>query len=387
MRKAYVYRLYPTTSQIQAMTGQLSLACELYNACLEERGEAYRRVGKSLSYLDQANQLKEIRRIRPDLGALNFSMLQGICRRVQRSFENFFRRVKAGETPGYPRFRSVRRFDSITFPSYGDGCKLTGKKLYLQGIGQIKVKLYLQGIGQIKVKLHRPIEGVIKTVTLKRSCGNWYVCCSCDLGDVTPDAATGPAVGIDLGLKAFLVTSEGEQVAAPKLYRKAQARLRRAARRVARRRKGSDRRTKAIRVLAKAQQHIANQRKDFHHKTALGLVRRFGLIAHEDLNLRGIARSSLAKSTHDAGWAGFLAILAHKAAEAGVTVVAVNPRNTTQACSGCGTLPPVRLTLADRVHTCSCGLTLDRDENAARNIRALGLSVQALPWPTGASGA
>jgi putative transposase len=156
---------------------------------------------------------------------------------------------------------------------------------------------------------------------------------------------------------------------------------------VARRRKGSDRRTKAIRVLAKAQQHIANQRKDFHHKTALGLVRRFGLIAHEDLNLRGIARSSLAKSTHDAGWAGFLAILAHKAAEAGVTVVAVNPRNTTQACSGCGTLPPVRLTLADRVHTCSCGLTLDRDENAARNIRALGLSVQALPWPTGASGA
>jgi putative transposase len=380
VRKAYLYRLYPTAAQALAAQGQLALACELYNACLEERREAYRRMGTSLGYYDQANQLKDLRRIRPDLGLLNFSMLQATCRRVQRSFEHFFRRVKAGETPGYPRFRSARRWDSITFPSYGDGCKVADGRLYLQGIGRIKVKL------------HRPIEGTIKTVTLKRSCGTWYVAFSCDLGDALPAHTTpggypvpaAPAVGIDLGLKAFLVTSDGDRVAPPKLYRAAQAHLRRAARRVARRKKGSTRRKKAITVLVKVHEHVANQRRDFHHKTAKVLVDAHGLIAHEDLNVRGIARTRLAKSTHDAGWAAFLAILAHKAVDAGVTVIAVNPRNTTQACSGCGSLPPVRLTLADRVHTCSCGLTLDRDENAARNILALGLSVQAVTWPTGA---
>ena len=178
-------------------------------------------------------------------------------------------------------------------------------------------------------------------------------------------------------INACLVTSAGAQVAPPKLYRAAQAHLRKAGRRVARRKKGS-------KALVKVQRHVANQRRDFHHKTALHLVRRYGLIAREDMNIRGITRTSLAKSTHDTGWAAFLAILAHKAEEAGVWVIAVNPRNTTQACSGCGALPPVRLTLADRVHTCPCGLTLDRDENAARNIRALGRSVQAATWSTGA---
>jgi putative transposase len=208
---------------------------------------------------------------------------------------------------------------------------------------------------------------------------------SCDLGDVTAPPSTLPAVGIDLGLKAFTVTSDGDTVEPPKLYRKAQAGFRRAARKVARRKKGSNRRRKAITLLAKAQQHVANQRRDFHHKTALGLVQRHGLIAHEDLNVRGIARTRLAKSTHDVGWAAFLTILAHKAACAGVTVVAVNPYHTTQACSGGGALPPVRLTLADRVHTCFCGLVLDRDENAARNILGLGRSLQAITWPPGAS--
>jgi putative transposase len=371
MRKAFVYRLYPTTQQAQALTGQLALACELYNACLEERREAYRRAGKTLTYYDQANQLKAIRQIRPEVAALNFSMLQATCRRVQRAFDAFFRRLKAGQKPGYPRFRSVRRFDSITFPSYGDGCRLTGNRLYVQGIGSLKVKL------------HRAVEGTIKTVTLKRSAGKWYVCCSADLGDVQPTSATGPAVGIDLGLSAFLTTSAGEQVAPPRLYRKAQAQLRRAARRVARRKKGSNRRRKAVRTLATVHQHVANQRKDFHHKTALALLRRYGLIVHEDLNVRGIARTRLAKSTHDAGWAAFLVILAHKAADAGVTVIAVNPRNTSQACSGCGRLPAVPKTLADRLHTCSCGLTLDRDENAARNIKRLGLSRQAPTLPVG----
>ncbi len=345
----------------------------LYNRALAERKAAYEQEQRTVRYDEQSGHLKEERLTNPFLTKTNFSSCQATLRRLDRAFTAFFRRLKTGEKPGYPRFRGRGRFDSVVFPSYGDGCRLKGGRAEFQHIGTIKLKL------------HRPIEGTIKTMTFRREADGWYVIFSCDLGDRQPKPATGPAVGIDLGLKSFLVTSDGAQIAPPQFYRKAQASLRRAGRRVARRTKGSTRRRKAVRLLAKAHQHVANQRKDFHHKTALGLVQTHSLIAHEDLNVRGIARTRLAKSTHDAGWAGFLTILAHKAEEADVTVIAVNPANTTQACSDCGSLPDVRLTLADRVHSCSCGLALDRDENAARNIlqKALGLSVQAPTLPIG----
>src|SRR5712692_4668171 len=171
MRKSFTYRLYPTQAQAVEMQRQLDVARELYNACLEERREAYRRAGKTLTYYDQATQLKDVRLLCPDVATVNFSMLQAVCRRVQRSFDAFFRRIKAGEKAGYPRFRSWQRWASITFPRYGDGCKLTGKTLYLQRSPEVTP--------QIKVKLHRPTEGAIKTVTLKRECGTWYVVFSC----------------------------------------------------------------------------------------------------------------------------------------------------------------------------------------------------------------
>jgi putative transposase len=192
---------------------------------------------------------------------------------------------------------------------------------------------------------------------------------------VPPSA--GPAIGIDLGLKAFLVTSEGESIAPPRHYRHAQAALRRAQRKVARRQKGSTRRAKAVSLLQKQHQRIGNLRRDFHHKTARALVMRYGTIVQEDLNIRGIARSRLAKSTLDVAWGAFLQILSYKAEEAGVTVIAVPPHNTTQACSRCGRLPDVPKTLADRVHSClHCGYVADRDLNAAQNILRLGSSLQ-----------
>jgi putative transposase len=191
-------------------------------------------------------------------------------------------------------------------------------------------------------------------------------------------------VGIDLGLKAFLVTSDGESIPPPKFYRKAQRALRRAQRRVARRQKGSKRRTKAVQILAKAHLHIANQRKDFHHKVARKLVRQYGTIVHEELNIQGIARSHLAKSTHDVGWGQFLTILHSKAAEAGCVVIPVPAKDTTQACSACGAMPEVPKTLKDRVHHCvNCGYEADRDLNAALNIKRLGSSRQALTSPVG----
>jgi putative transposase len=281
---------------------------------------------------------------------------------LKRAFDAFFRRLKAGEKPGYPRFKGQNRFDTVEYPSYGDGCKIKDDRLSLQYIGLLKVKW------------HRELAGKIKTVSIKREAGDWYVICSCDLGEVEVEPSTNPPVGIDLGLKSFLMTNEGEEVKPPKYYRCAQKALRRAGRKVARRKKGSKRRKKAVRLLQKQHRHIANQRRDFHHKTARSLVNRHGMIAHEDLNVAGIGQTRLAKSTYDVGWSAFLSIMTHKAEEAGVQVIAVPPHNTTQRCSACERLPEVKKTLADRVHVCPfCGYTADRDQNAAQNILKLGL--------------
>jgi putative transposase len=313
-----------------------------------------------------------MRKTSPFLAATNFSSCQATLRRLDKAFQAFFRRVKAARTAGYPRFKGRNRFDTVEFPSYGDGCRFDGRCVYFQHVGRIKVKL------------HRPIEGRIKAMPFKRQADGWYVVFSCDLGDVVVPPSAGPAIGIDLGLKAFLVTSEGESVAPPQHYRHAQAALRRAQRKVARRQKGSKRRAKAVNLLQKEHQRIGNLRRDFHHKTARAQVTRYGTIVHEDLNTRSIARSRLAKSTLDVVWGSFLQILSYKAKEAGATVIAVPPHNTTQACSRCGALPDVPKTLADRVHSCPyCGYVADRDLNAAQNILRLGSSLQDKRAPMG----
>ena len=242
--------------------------------------------------------------------------------------------------------------------THGDGAKLTAEG-----------RAYFQNVGDVKVKMHRPVEGKVKTVTFCRQAGRWYVVFVCDVDNAEVEQSDKPAVGIDLGLKSFFVTSDGEEVKPPKFYRKAQKKLRRVQRVVSRKRKGGANRRKAVQHLARVHQHVANQRKDWHHKTALSLVQRYGLVAHEDLNVKGIARTRLAKSTHDAGWSQFLNILTRKAESAGAKTVAVNPRNTTQTCSNCGCLPAVSLKLSDRVYHCGfCGFQIDRDFNAAINI-------------------
>jgi putative transposase len=347
------------------MGAMLETHRRLYNDALAERKQMWEEAQRSVSYGDQSAQLKAARKTNAFLAATNFSSCQATLRRLDKAFQSFFRRVKTGETPGYPRFKGRNRFATVEFPSYGDGCRFDGQRVYFQHIGRVKVKL------------HRPFEGTIKTVAFTREADGWHVVFSCDLGPVDVAQADGPAVGIDLGLKAFLVTSEGESVAPPQYYRKAQAALRRAQRKVARRQKGSKRRAKAVHALQRQHQRVSNLRRDFHHKTARALVARYGTVVHEDLNIRGIARTRLAKSTLDVAWGTFLHILSYKAEEAGVTVIAVSPHNTTQACSQCGALPDVPKTLADRVHTCSsCGYVADRDLNAAQNILRLGSSLQ-----------
>ena len=368
MRRTFKYRTYPTPTQCAALHGQVNEACRLYNAALDERRSAWRMNGISLGYYDQANQLKEIRAT-GGVGIANFSACQDVLRRVDKTFAAFFRRLKAGEKqPGYPRFRSRLRYDSLTLPSWGDGCAVRPSG-----------RLYLQGVGDLKLKWHRPLpaDAKIKTVTAKRAAGRWYVCFSVETPKPEPLSPCDLGVGIDVGLTTFAVLSDGTEVANPRHFRAAERRLRLAQRKLARRKKRSRRRLKVRQEVARVHSHVANQRRDFHHKTAHTLVHGYGLIAVEDLNVKGLVGSMLAKSVHDAGWSQFISILSCKAEEAGRTLVKVNPAGTTQDCSACGRHVPK--TLSERWHSCVCGLSISRDLNAARNILQRALA-QGLGW-------
>src|SRR5215212_1296110 len=224
MRRTCKFRAYPNRAQSEALDAQLGEACRLYNGALDERRSAWKMRRTSISYYDQANQLKAIR-ADGSLDLANFSACQDVLHRVDKAFRAFFGRVKAGRKAGFPRFRSRRRYDSLTFPSYGDGCRLRANG-----------RLYLQGAGVIKVKLHRPVEGAIKTVSIKREAGNWYALFSCEV-DAAPLPASDEVVGIDVGLTTFAVLSDGSEIANPRYARKAAAAVRRARRKVARRKK------------------------------------------------------------------------------------------------------------------------------------------------------
>jgi putative transposase len=370
VKKSYRYRIYPTRRQRDALEAQLGQACVLYNAALQERRDAYRKSRTSLNYYDQANQLKAIR-ADGSLGLANFSACQDVLRRVDKTFKAFFGRMQRGEKAGYPRFKSRARYDSYTFPSYGDGCKVRDNG-----------KLYCQGIGELKVKWHRPLVGTIKTVTLKREAGRWYVCFSVACA-LSPLPESHEAVGLDVGLEAFATLSDGTRIENPRYFKTAQARLRRAQRRVARRKKGSHRRRKAVQALQRAHVHVRHQRRDFHHQVARMLVSRYGLIAVEDLNIKGLARSMFAKSILDAAWGAFILILLGKAVEAGRLGVKVGAPGTSQRCP-CGA--PVPKTLGDRWHHCTaCGLSVPRDHASALCIEQLGRSCYAETWTGGSS--
>ena len=291
----------------------------------------------------------------------NYSCCQDILRRLEKAFRAFFRRLEAGGKPGYPRYKSRDRYDSVTFPAYGDGCRVRNNG-----------KLYLQGVGEIRVKWHRQIKGKIKTVTVRRRGGRWHVCFSVEY-EIDPLPVVDDEVGIDVGLEHFAALSTGDLISNPRWYRSAQRRLRRAQRKVARRVKGSNGWRKAVRELQRVHEHVANQRTDFVHKLSRRIVDGNQLIVVEKLNIGGMAKGMLAKQVHDAGWRSFLQALTVKAAEAGRQVMEVNPAGTSQHCL-CG--QEVRKTLAVRVHRCrECGHVAPRDVVSAQLILRLGRSL------------
>ena len=360
VRTTFKEKLRPTPAQEQALDEVLWRCRELYNAGLEQRRTAWERCHVSLTQYDQEAELKAIRAEFPEYAAIHSHVLQDVLARLERAYKAFFRRVKAGEKPGYPRFKGRNRWRSFTCKEYGNGARLDNGCLVLSKIGRISVHW------------SRPIEGTPKTITVSREADGWYVAISCAEVPAQPLPPTGRATGIDMGLESFATRADGEQIKNPRWYRTAEGYFALCQRRVARRKKGSKRRAKAVKLVAKAHQHIANQRRDFHHKEARKLVQQYDVIYHEDLRVRNMVKNHcLAKSISDAGWAQFITILTFKAASAGKRVLVVNPAFTSQRCSGCGAM--VWKGLSTRWHECpECGLSIHRDHNSARDIMRLG---------------
>lgn len=354
--RTYKYRLYPTPAQEQQMFQVLNVCCNWYNMCLAERKWAYELEGRSVTKSQQERTGIEYRKTFPQAQAVFSQTMQTVCDDVDKAYQAFFRRVKAGETPGYPRFKGRDRFHSFAFKQYGSGAKIDGRRL----------KLY--GIGRVPVRWHRPIEGTIKTVRIVLKAGKWYACFACEVPESEPLPAAGRVVGIDVGISALVTTSDGEKVENPKFYREAQAELRRRQRKLARAKRGSKNRRKAKRQVQRWHEHVANQRRDFAHKLSTELVRYYDGIALEDLRVSNMARNKhLSKSILDSGWSMFRQFLTYKAESAGRAVAFVDPVYTSKTCSCCGAIFE-HLTLSDRWVNCDCGLSMDRDHNAAVNI-------------------
>lgn len=371
MLKTRKYRLKPTKKQAHLLESQLEECRWLYNHFLAARRDAWDERQESLSYHSQATTLPTLKEERPSLSAVHAQVLQNVAVRIDLGFKAFFRRCKASEAPGYPRFRGHGRYDSMTFPQYGNGCQLTD--------GLLK----LSKVGALRVIQHRPLEGTPKTCTIRRSAtGKWYVTIACEVA-AQPLPQTGEAVGIDVGLASFATLSTGEQTPCPMFLRTDEKDLKRTQRKLSAAPKGTPERRKRRKVVARVHEQIANRRSNFAHQESRRVVNRFDVIALEDLSVNQMVHNHcLAKSIQDAAWSQFTTFVSYKAACAGRAFVAIHPAYTSQDCSRCGHRQ--KKTLAERLHSCACcGLRLDRDHNAALNILSLGLQTLGFPRSSG----
>ena len=360
MRKSFKYRIYPTKSQRSRMERTLDLCRWVYNQTLAYRKNAWEQDNKSVSKFDTYNKLPAWKVEKPELAEVHSQVLQNVQERVDLAFKAFFRRVKLGEKPGYPRFKGRGWYDSFTFPQ-------SGFKL-------VSGKLRLSKIGDIKIKLHRPIEGKIKRLNIRRMpTGKWFVSFLVEVEPDEPLPKTGLSIGVDVGLKSFITLSNGDHIDNPRFFVHEEQALAKAQRKLSEADKGTPERARALKVVHRVHERITNRKNDFIQKLSLKLVESYDLIVFEDLNIKGMVKNHcLAKHIADAAWNKLITTTSYKAEWAGKRVELVNPSNTSQICSGCGQL--VQKDLSERVHRCPfCGLTLDRDHNAAINILRLGL--------------
>lgn len=369
MIRAFTFRLLPNATQRAALERILTDNCETYNAALQQRRDAWRIARQSITYRVQQDELTALR-ADGSYDWLACDIMRDPLRRVDRAFKAFFRRVKAGQKAGYPRFRSRDRYDSFTF---------TASKIR-------EKSLRIPNVGDIRMRGGRPISGRPKTCTVRREGARWVLQISCDIGEAPEKQPVSRAVGIDVGVKSLVSLSDGTQIDNPRWTRQHENRIAACARRLSTKQRRSRRRARAREVLRKAHAKAANARSNFLHHVSKFLVQNYDLIAHEDLRITNMAcsasgtfespgknvaqKSGLNRSIMDAAWGILLRQLAYKAEEAGRYLIAVSPRNTSQICSRCGQLVPK--TLGERRHVCVCGADLDRDVNAAKNVLRLG---------------
>ncbi|OYD07607.1 RNA-guided endonuclease InsQ/TnpB family protein [Paludifilum halophilum] len=356
MLRTYKFRLYPKPEQQERIDFTLERCRLLYNRLLAERIHTYWTEAKTLSYYEQKKTLPARKKAIPALKEVHSQVLQNVVERLDKAYQAFYRRVQNGGKTGFPRFKGESRYRSFTDPQ--SGFSVEGK--YLK----------LSKIGEVRIRLHRQIAGTIKTCSIVKKNGRYYACLAVEQA-LKPLPKTGKEVGVDLGIKPLAVTSDEQFFASPHHLRRSERRLKQLQRLISKRKKGSHRRKKAIRLLARMHEKIANQRKDYTHQISHQLVKRFDLIALEDLNVQGMVKNHhLAKSIVDAGWRQLVQYTTYKAESAGKRVVQVNPHQTSQRCASCGEI--VKKTLAERVHRCPfCGYEQDRDVNAAINILQL----------------
>ncbi|NEN97827.1 MAG: transposase [Moorea sp. SIO3I7] len=381
---AYQYRLKPTKKQRAKIDHWLSMLCAQYNYLLADRFNWYEQNRCSINacplvcylpelrnnpdYYSQKKSLPNLKKTHPWYKDIHSQVLQDAVKRVKLAFDRFIKGDSNGKRSGRPRFKKPHRYRTFTYPQMKEGCLESNL-------------INLPKIGKVKVVLHRPIpDGFkIKTASITNKCDGYYLVLSLEdktVPEIKPNINPDSIIGIDVGLKDFLTTSEGETIEIPQYYRKSQKRLRVLQKRVSRRVLGGSNRLKAIKQLGKQHKKVADKRKDFHFKTANYLLSKYDVIAHEKLNVKGLVLSRLAKSVLDAGWSNFLTILTSKAENAGLLAIPVSAQNTSQNCSNCGNKVPKKLHI--RWHDCPhCGCSLDRDHNAAINIRnrAAGQSV------------
>ncbi|MBD2502156.1 RNA-guided endonuclease InsQ/TnpB family protein [Anabaena azotica] len=376
MKTSYQYKIKPTKQQAEKIDNTLEMLRHQYNYLLAQRFDWYEfnrcpidicplichlpELRKQPNYYNQKASLVQLKVDRPWYKEIHSQVLQEVPKRVELAFDRWLKGNINGKKSGRPRFKGKGQYKTFTYTQF--------KQHHF-----VNNKITLSKIGDVKVIVHRPIpDGFkIKTVSITKKSDGYYVTLSLEdqtVPAIKPDFNPDSITGIDVGLKEFLTTADGETVSVPQHYRKAQKRLRVIQKRVSRRKKGSKRRQKTVKQLGKQHKKVADKRKDFHFKTANNLLKKYDVIAVEDLNVKGLARTRLAKSVLDAGWSSFLLILTNKAVNAGLLVIPVKASGTSQDCSSCGVKVPKKLHI--RWHNCpNCGCSLDRDHNAAINIK------------------
>lgn len=363
MKKTFQYKIKSSQRTYQKAEKWLSLCRQLYNDCLQGRIIAYKENKKSVSQYDQMKRLPQLKKAFPEFKQVNSQTLQDVIQRLDKAYQGFFRRVKNKEKAGFPRFKGQNRYDSFTL-------KQTGWKFqdnYLE----------IKNIGKFKMFFSRPIEGDIKTITIRKTItNNWFVSFACDNVPQKLLPKTNKEIGIDVGCQSFLTDSNGNKIDNPRFFKKSEGVLTLRQQTLSRREKHSHRWQKAKLLVAKILEKISNQRKDFHFKVANRLFKENDKIYIEKLK-NWKTFKGLNKSMRDVAWFQFFNLLRFKAEEAGREVVEVPAKNTSQLCSKCGQI--VEKDLSVRIHKCSCGLEIDRDWNAALNILRFGQSLRVIP--------